>query len=69
MLLALVLKFESHRADIFTLFAKMQKKMDQLLRAPTSAGGYTSTRVDEGGKCWLLLAMKMKARTVVGRGG
>ena len=47
----------------------MQKK-DQLLRAPSSVvGRCNSTRVDEEGrKCWILLATKLKARTVVGRG-
>ena len=45
----------------------MQKK-DPLLRAPSSVGRYNSTRVDEGRKCRILLATKMKARTVVGRG-
>ena len=49
------------------IFAKMQKT-DQLLRPPSSVGGYISTRVDEERKCWVLLAIKMKARTVVGRG-
>ena len=32
-------------------------------------GRYNSARVDEGRKCRILLAIKMKARTVVGRGG
>ena len=41
--------------------------MDQLLRAPSSVGRYISTRVDEGRKCWILPAIKMKARAEVGR--
>ena len=45
----------------------MQKKRDQLLRAPSSVGNYNSTRVDKGRKCWILLAMKMKARAELGR--
>ena len=35
-------------------------------RAPSSVGGYISTRVDEGRKC--LPVIKVKARNVVGRG-
>ena len=31
-------------------------------------GRHNSTRVDEGRKCCFFLAIKMKARTVVGRG-
>ena len=49
-LLALVFESNSHRDEIFTLFAKMQKK-DQLLRAPSSVGTHNSMRVDEGRKC------------------
>ena len=49
------------------LFAKMQKERDQLLRAPSRVGRYNSTRVDEGKKCSLLFAIKMKARAEVGR--
>ena len=51
--------------------AKMQnKKKDQLLKAPinSSVGRCKSTRVDEGRKCRIILAIKMKARTVVGKG-
>ena len=44
-----------------------KKKRDQLLRALSSVGRYNSTRVDEGRKCWILLAVKMKARAEVGR--
>ena len=42
-------------------------KRDQLLRAPSSVSRYNSTRVDEGRECWILLAVKMKARAEVGR--
>ena len=66
-LLALFLGFDYPRGGILTLFAKMQKK-DQLLRAPSSVGRYNSTRFDEGKKSSIILARKMKARTVVGRG-
>ena len=71
-LVALVLdESNSHRGEILNLFATMQKR-DQLLRASinSSVAGSrcNSTRVDEGRKCWILLALKMKARTVVGRG-
>ena len=38
-----------------------------MLRAPRSVGRYNSTRVDEGRKCWILLAVKMKARAEVRR--
>ena len=44
-----------------------EKKRDQLLRAPSSVGRYNSTRIDEGRKCWLIFAIKMKARAKVGR--
>ena len=44
----------------------MQKK-ELLLRAPSSVGTHNSTRVDEGRKCRILLPIKTKARTVVGR--
>ena len=50
-----------------TFFAEMQKKKDQLLRAPSSVGRYNSTQVDEERKCRILLAVKMKARAEVGR--
>ena len=40
------------------------KKRDQLLKAPAR---YNSTRVDEGRKCSILLAVKRKARDEVGR--
>ena len=40
------------------------KRRDQLLRAPAR---YNPTRVDEGRKCSILLAVKMKARAEVGR--
>ena len=66
-LLALVLEFDCHRGEILNLLAKMPKK-DQLLRTPSSVGMHNSTRVDEGRKCLILLAIKMNARTVVGRG-
>ena len=49
------------------LYAR-KKKNDQPLRAPSSVGRYNSTRVDAGRKCGILVAIKMKARTVVGRG-
>ena len=38
-----------------------------MLRAPSIVGRYNWTRVDEGRKCWILLAVKMKARAEVGR--
>ena len=39
-------------------------------RALYSVGKHNnSTRVDEGRKCRIILAIKTKARTVVGRGG
>ena len=39
------------------------------MRAPisSSVGRCNSTLIDEERKCWILLAIKMKARTVVGR--
>ena len=50
-----------------TYFANMPKK-NQLLSTPSNVGRYNSTQVNERRKCWIILAMKMKARTVVGRG-
>ena len=47
----LVLEFDSQRGEILLLFAEMEKKRDQLLRAPSSMGRYNSTRDDEGRKC------------------
>ena len=74
MLLAFVLEFDSQRGEMLKLFAKMQQKQekDQLLwRAPinSSVGGNNSTRVDEGLKCRIILAINVKTRTVVGRRG
>ena len=40
------------------------KKRGQLLRAPAR---YNSTRVDEGRKCLIFLAVKMRTRDEVGR--
>ena len=51
MLLALAIEFDAHRGEILNLFAKMQTKKDQLLKAPSSVGRYNSRRVDEGRKC------------------
>ena len=51
----------------FDFSCKNAKQKDQLLRAPSSVGRYNLTRVDEGRKCWILLAVKMKARAEVGR--
>ena len=64
-----VLEFDTHHDEIWLYLQKSNnnKKRDQLLRAPSSVGRYNSTRVDEGRKCWLLLAIKMKARAEVGR--
>ena len=40
------------------------------MSAPNSSvGRYNSTLVDEGRKCWIPHAIKMKVRTVVRRGG
>ena len=47
---------------------KRKRKKDQLLRALSSVGRYNSTRADEGRKCRIILAIKIKVRTVVGRG-
>ena len=49
MLLVLVREFESRRDEILNLFAKIIKKEDQLLRAP-SVGKHNSTRVEEARK-------------------
>ena len=46
---------------------KKKTGINQLLRAPRSVGKYNSTRVDEGRKCWIILAVKMKARAEVER--
>ena len=35
---------------------------------PSSVGRYKSTRIDEGSKCCILLAIKIRAGTVVGTG-
>ena len=43
MLLALVLEFESHRGEILSIFAKITKEEDQLLRA-ASVGRHNSIR-------------------------
>ena len=44
-------------------------KTDQLLKTPSNVGRCNSTRMDEEGrKCSLLLAIKMKARADVRRG-
>ena len=51
----------------FDVIGKYAKKKDQLLRASSSVGRYHSTRVDEGRKSWILLAVKIKARAEVGR--
>ena len=51
-----------------SLFAKMKNQRNELLRTPSSMGRQNSMRVDEGRNSWNLLAIKMKARTVVGRG-
>ena len=63
----MVLEFDSHVVR-FYFFAKNAKKRDQLPRVPNRVGRYNSTRVDEGRKCCILQAIKIKARTVVGRG-
>ena len=52
----------------FDFICKNAKKIDQLLRAPSSVGRCNSTRVAEGRKCSLLLAIKVKARAEVARG-
>ena len=69
MLLALVLEFDSHRWEILNSFAKSENMKDRLLRSPinSSVRRYNSTRVDEERKCSVLLAMKIKTCTVVGR--
>ena len=51
-----------------TLFAKTKIKRIQLLRALCSVCRHNSMRVDEGRQGGNLLAKKMKARTVAGRG-
>ena len=43
-------------------------KRDRWLRAPTSVGRNTSTRVDQARKWRLFLAIDMNTCTVVGRG-
>ena len=68
MILTLVLAFDFHRGEISLLVQKCKKRINQLLKAPSSVGRHNSTRVDEGRKCEFLLPIKMKARTVVGRG-
>ena len=42
--------------------------INQLLKSPSSVGRYKSTRIDEGSKCCILLAIKITAGTVVGMG-
>ena len=44
--------------------ARKKKGIDCRERVAACVG---STRVDEGRKCWIILAVKMKARTEVGR--
>ena len=39
------------------------------MRAPSSVGRYSSKRVDEGRKCWLLLGMKNKYTSRSREGG
>ena len=51
----------------FDFICKNTKKRDQVLRAPNSVGRYNSTRADAGRKCWILLEVKLKARSEVGR--
>ena len=38
------------------------------MKSPSSVGRFQSTRIDEARKCSILLAMKIRAGTVVGRG-
>ena len=69
MLLKLVLGFESHVGRTFwRLFAKKKKQRNLMLRAPSSVSKRNSMRVNEGRKGSSLIATKMRARTVVGRG-
>ena len=44
------------------------KRINKLLKSPSSVGRYKSTRIDEGKKCRILFAIKISAGTVVGRG-
>ena len=45
-----------------------KERINLMLKMPSSVGRYTSTRIDEGRKCLILLAIKIKACTVVERG-
>ena len=66
MLLKLVLGFEPHVGRSLEYICKMKNQRNQLLRAPSRVGWHDSTRIDEGRKCWSLLAIQTEARTVVG---
>ena len=46
----------------------MEKKGLAAESAYGRVGRYNSIQVDEGRKCWIILSIKMKAHTVVGRG-
>ena len=61
-LTGLVLELKSDVGRTSEIMCKKKKKMNQLLRAPSSGGRRNSTRVDEGGS--RLLTKKMKACTV-----
>ena len=43
-----------------------KKNRDQLLRAPSSVGWFDASRRGKN-KCWILLAVEMKARAEVGK--
>ena len=64
-MIELVLGLNSHLDRIFEFICTNKNHRNQLLRAPSSVGSHNSMRVDEGiaGP-----AIKLKARTVVGRG-
>ena len=62
--------FESHVGRTFEFIRKNKKnERNQPLRVPISVGKHNPMRVDEGRNSWNLLAMTIKARTVVGTGG
>ena len=56
-LLALILEFDSLRGEILNSSVKKKQEKGQLLRAPSSAGRHNSTRVDDGRKRIILLAI------------
>ena len=65
----MILEFESLVDETLSLFAKINNKRNQLVRAHSRVSRRNLMRVDEGRNSWSLLAMTTKPRAVVGRGG